>query len=188
PTTRATVPKPPATRIERVLAKDGRRPSNMRGSSSYGSRFTSTKQRGKCARIRGNPLRTTPAISSSTKLSSERRSVAIASRQDARKSRGYVDPLWGELNTTGPCHVLGSSTSNGGSSSSRISLMKERPLESSNPLWSERRLPSLYLLWFMAGPQSQVILWFTRYLPGVSLNRPVHTAKGRPVEVMRDHV
>jgi len=31
-----------ATRIERVFANEGSRPSNMRGSSSYGSRFTST--------------------------------------------------------------------------------------------------------------------------------------------------
>ena len=36
-----TVPSPPATRAERMLAKGGTGSANMRGSSSHGSRLTS---------------------------------------------------------------------------------------------------------------------------------------------------
>src|SRR5258708_3196715 len=63
-------------------------------------------------------------VSSSTKLSSERRNVATSSREAARNARGYTLPLCGELNTTGPGQSCGSSVSKGGSNSSFRSDMR----------------------------------------------------------------
>ena len=71
-----------------VLAKVGRRPSNISGSSSKGSRLRSRKARGKFARISGAPMPTQGANNSSTKASSERRNVKASRREPHEKSFG----------------------------------------------------------------------------------------------------
>ena len=58
----------------------------MRWSSSNGSRFGSTKARGKRARNSGAPKAGAAANRSSTKLSSERRSASVSSRDAATKA------------------------------------------------------------------------------------------------------
>ena len=82
------VPSPAPTRGLAVFTQAGSGPSNMPGSSSQGSRFTSQKTRGKVAASSGAPCSGAAANSSSTKPSSDRRRASGSSRAAATKSAG----------------------------------------------------------------------------------------------------
>src|SRR5882672_2854391 len=99
-------------------------------------------------------------VSSSTKLSSDRRSVATSSLEVARNARGYTLPLCGELNTTGPRHSSGSSVSKGGSNSSFSSDMRSASNRS-----LEKRAECPLEKWTRPGPQEAPLSLETRYCP-----------------------
>jgi len=73
----------------------------------------STNARGNSARSRGAPRSGASPQISSTKQSSDLRSVSGSSREAARNSRGYWSPLWGDATTSGRREAVGSRISKG---------------------------------------------------------------------------